>query len=251
MPTRAARGLPRLVGRAALAARRTRRCTPAARSTSPTATARRSTSTASSTPTTTPPTSPTSSPRPAILHIAGVFDAARDGARCPTRWTAMPRYAPDDGRSWWAHTARRRPTGSCACSTSTSSRRRPRRCSPTSACCGWTRLTGDGHRLRQAGREPEPRRGAGQADRRRRGHLRRAVAQGLQPRQPLLPVLLDDRRHLGHRRRRRVGSAPRRRRVAPRVDPAGVRAPRPRPAARRPADEHGRRHRSTSAARCT
>ena len=97
----------------------------------------------------------------------------------------------------------------------------------------------------------QPRRGAGQADRRRRGHLRRAVAQGLQPRQPLVPVLLADRRHLGHRRGRAVGPAPGRGRVAPRPDPARVRTAGPRPAPARPADRAPATSPSTSAARCT
>ena len=77
---------------------------------------------------------------------------------------------------------------------------------------------------RQARIEQQHRRGAGEADRHRRRDLRRAVAQGLQPRESLLPVLLDDRRHLGHGRRRRFGSAPRRGRFAPGADPARVRA---------------------------
>ena len=48
-----------------------------------------------------------------------------------------------------------------------------------------------------------------------------------------------------------VGPAPRGRRLAPRPRPAGVRPPRPRPAAGRPADRDRRRHRAPAAARCT
>ena len=84
-------------------------------------------------------------------------------------------------------------------------------------------LPGDGH---EQGKmiERQPHRGAVQADRHRGRDLRRPVAQGLQPRAPQLRVLLAHGRHLRDGRRRRVGAAPRRRRLASRHVLAGVRA---------------------------
>ena len=164
--------------------------------------------------------------------------------RCPPRWTRRAdRYTNGDGRSWWArtHAGEDRLVRMQYFNAE----------SPTTA----TLLADDrlqSHRVvhgrrapsRQAGRQQEPGRGPGQADRHRRGHLRRPVAQGLLAGQPLLPLLLAHRRHLRHRCRCRVRSAPRGGRLAPSADPTGVRAPRPRPAAARPAYEDGRRHRA-------
>ena len=111
---------------------------------------------------------------------------------------ALPTYQRDDGRSWWAKTA----DGADRCVRMQFFHEH----SPTTV----ELLAGDAfaahrppHRRRvRAPAHREPHRSARQADRCRRGHLRRSVAQGLLARDALVQLLQPHGRHLGHRRRR-------------------------------------------------
>ena len=101
----------------------------------------------------------------------------RDGRRRPaTSGATGGRGGPDPRR--------RRPAGAHAVlPAGVTDRGRAARRRPLHAIAGSPRRPP----ARQTRREHQPRRGAGEADRRRRGHLGRAVAQGLLARQPLVP----------------------------------------------------------------
>ena len=135
----------------------------------------------------------------------------RDGRGEPPTWTPpRPPTSSGDGRSWWART-------------SDGVDRLVRMQGADTVCPSIGRLVEDERLARigaiaRSGHEWGTRTGNRiealvQADRRRRGHLRRAVAQGLLARPAQLRVLQPHRRHLGHRRRRDVGPAARRRRA--------------------------------------
>ena len=154
-------------------------------------------------PTTTTTRSPSSSPRPASCTSAAGSTRRSDGRD-------HRRHGPRAARPTSATTAvrggrRRRPatTGPCACSTSRSTVRRgaraARRASGSSASAGSPMTT--------TAAPPASDRGAREADRRRRRASRTCLAQGLLARHALLPLLRPHRRHLGDRRRRRVGTA--------------------------------------------
>ena len=246
------RRLPRLVGRAPLAARPAAGAHRAARSTSATATARRSTSHRGFGPDDDPeehgplPRRGRLPPPHRRVHRGrDGHGVGRHGRRLPAlraRTTAArggpPRASGEHRAVRLQHFHEHSPT------TAVAARR-------TTASPGIAGLTTDGHRPEASVRRQRGR-GAGEAARRGRGHLRPAVAQGLQPRPPLLPLLLDDRRHLGHRRRRRT---PGQLRVVAgshrALDPARVRA---RAASTSPRSTCPRRPATspcTSAARCT
>ena len=181
--------------------------------------------------------------RAGYLHLDGCVHRGRDGRGVAPTWTPpRPRTrAATAGRGGRATAAAT--TCSCACSTSTRCRPRSSGWSPTSGCSGSP--TSPATATSTATMEGQPHRGAVQAVRRGRGHLRPAVAQGLRARSPQLRLLQHDRRHLGHRRRRGVGSAARGRRFAPRAHVAVVARREPlRPADGPAAHAHRRRHRA-------
>jgi hypothetical protein len=125
----------------------------------------------------------------------------------------------DDGNSWWAHGRRRRPLRAHAV---------------VPAALGDDPRPGVGtvpahrpaHRRRLHPRR-QPDRGAREADRCRRRHLGRAVAQGLLARDAFLPLLRPHGRHLRDRCRRALRSVARRRGIAPRLVQPGSCAPSP------------------------
>ena len=186
---------------------------------------------------TTPRTWPTFWARPAIC-TSRVCSAKRKWRRCRRRWTAwLPHYEPDDGRSWWAA-----PAGGTAWCVQWFHEH-----SPTTAALvdddrflRIGRLAVDGYASAPKAIGSRP----GQTHRRRRGHLRPAVAQGLQSRETLVPVLWADRRHFGDGRRRTIGSARRGRRYPSRPRPACVRPAQLGAARDRPADHHRGRDRA-------
>ena len=174
------------------------------------------------------------------LHIEGLFDEAEMDAISADMDRAAPTYREGDGRSWWARTD-----------------------------SGDTRLVrmqgfdreSDGARAITRGRAvPRPRvdrgsrapvryqtreqqdRGAVQADRGHRGHLRHPVAQGLRDRSALLRLLRADRRHLGDGRRRGLRPAVGDRRLASRARVVGNPPARSRPAGGAARHEDRRRH---------
>ena len=152
-------------------------------------------------PTTIPTRCAPSSSRPASCTSAACSRTTR-WPRCQPTWTPpRPATRTGDGRSWWARTGdgADRLVRMQGFDRSLRRRRRDRRRRPLSRASA--RLTGDGHRWRH--RRTQPHRGAVQADRRRRGHLRRALAQGLLLGRHCYDCCSLTRRHLGHRRRRR------------------------------------------------
>ena len=169
------------------------------------------------------------------LHLTDVFTADEMAQVSADMDAALPCYHDGDGRSWWATTAdgearpvrlQRFQEESVATADLA-----PGRSAPA------PRLT-LGRRARATGPRRQQDRGARQAHRRRAGHFRPAVAQGLQPRAALLALLQPDGRDLGHRRRRTLGpargrgrfpSGARSARILPRLlGPAGGPAPDPR-----------------------
>ena len=170
------------------------------------------------------------------LHLTDVFTEEEMAAVSADIDSAAPGYDPDDGRSWWARTAagdhrpvrfqwfqEHSPTTTALLDDDRFLRGRPV----------------DHRRLRGADRRQSGR-GLGEAHRCRRGHLRPALAQGLQSREALVPVLWADRWYFGDGRRRAIGSARRRRRLPPcsrpaRVCPAQLGTARDRPRDRPPA----------------
>ena len=134
------------------------------------------------------------------LHIGGLFTEAEMAAVSDDMDRAAPRYSPDDGRSWWAElgdgtNALVRMQGFDEESPAVADLVADDRLQRLAG------LTGDGHTWGQRRRQPD--RGAVQADRRAPRDLGRAVAQGLLARAAQLRVLLDERRDLGDRGRRR------------------------------------------------
>ena len=135
-----------------------------------------------------------------FLHLRGWFDpdamaeisADMDGALPDLHARRRPVVVGDDGR-------RRRPLRAHAVRSTSTPRRTRRSARRRDRYRRIGRLTDDDYALRE---RRQPHRGAREADRCRRRHLRRAVAQGLLARHALLPVLRPHDRHLGHRRRR-------------------------------------------------
>ena len=135
------------------------------------------------------------------LHLRGVYDEHEMATIATDMDTCAPTHTEGDGRSWWATVAdgTRRVVRMQGFDRALPRRRRAARRRPARP-----------HRRdrrrgpRAPHRDREPHRGAVQADRRDRRDLRRAVAQGLQPRPAQLRVLRAHHRHLGHRRRRRA-----------------------------------------------
>ena len=196
------------------------RCTPAARSTSTTAPARRSICTARSGPKTTTPTSPHFLAEAGFLHLRGWFDAGRMAAISRRHGRgAADLHARRRQLVVGPHGRRRRPLRAHAVVPGALARRRAR-CSRRDRYLRIGRLTDDDYRTARA-RQPD--RGAREADRCRRRHLGRALAQGLLARHALVPLLRPHGRHLGDRRRRPLRPAARRRGFAPRARAARVR----------------------------
>ena len=153
---------------------------------------------------------------------------------------AAPTYTEGDGRSWWARTA----DGDTRLVRMQGFDRESdgaRALTEDARFLDLASIAGAGHEFGTQARE-QPHRGAVQADRRHRGHLRHPVAQGLRHRPPLLRLLRPDRRHLGHRRRRGLGPAVGARGFAPRAGVVGHPPTRSRPARGSAADAHRRRH---------
>ena len=173
----------------------------------------RSTSIARSPPTTTTPTSRTSSAKPGSCTCAAGSIRPRWNASSADMDAALPTYQRDDGRSWWAKTADgRRPLRAHAVV--------PGALGDDGRAARSDRARPDRARSRRRLRAPpgrQPHRGPREADRRRRGDLRRAVAQGLLARHALVQLLQPHGRHLGDGRRRRVGPAAGRCGLAPRA----------------------------------
>ena len=196
----------------------------AGRSISSTPTARRSRSTAPSRPTLSLEEMGDFLQRAGYLHIARVFDEDEMAAVSRDMDAAAPTYSRDDGRSWWA---RNRAGDDLLVRMQYFDEVSPavERLVGDDRLQRLAGLTGDGHVFGTHGGQPH--RGAVQAVRRRRGDLRPPVAQGLRARSAQLRLQQHDRRHLGERRRRRVRSTAHRRRLAPRLDVAGVARPGP------------------------
>ena len=150
-----------------------------------------------------------------FLHIEGVFDEdeMNDLQRDIDRHAYA--YAPDDGQSWWAKTAD-------GADRLVRLHAFDQHSDVAAALLEDDRflrigeITGDGHAVRAACQALT------EADRRRVGHLRRAVAQGLQTRPPQLRLLRHDRRYLRDGRGRDIRPATGDRRVAPRPGVARV-----------------------------
>ena len=116
----------------------------------------------------------TSSPRPASSTSPGVFTEDEMAAVSADMDAAAAGYAPGDGRSWWARTAdgddrlvRMQYFQEHSPTTAGAARRRP----PARASAGSPPTATEPGK---PGANAQPRRGAGEADRHRRGHLRRA-----------------------------------------------------------------------------
>ena len=189
-----------------------------------TATARRSTCTARSRPTTTTPTSRTSSREAGFLHLRGWFDADDDGRDLAPTWTARcPTYARDDGRSWWAKTAdgddrcvRMQSFQEHSATTCASCSRANGSCASAGSPTTTTVLAHRGNRIEALVKPIGVVEGISDVPWHKDCSLGHA----------LVPLLRPHRRHLGDRRRRALGSAARRRGLAPRARAARVRAPR-------------------------
>ena len=152
------------------------------------------------------------------LHLTEVFTTDEMAQVSADMDAALPRYHDGDGRSWWATTADGKARGTPAAVPGREPGDRelaPGRPAPA------PRLT-LGRRARAAGPGRQQDRGARQAHRRREGHFRPALAQGLQPRAALLALLQRDGWDLGHRRRRTLGAARGRGRFPPGSRPAHI-----------------------------
>ena len=220
-----------------------RRSTRPVRSRSTTATAARSTSRARSDPTTTATRCSTSSRPRASCTSTGCSPTTEMDAISADMDRAAPTYTEGDGRSWWARTA----DGDTRLVRMQGFDRESdgaRALIDDARFLDLAAIAGAGHQFGTQAREQQHR-GAVQADRRHRGHLRHPVAQGLRHRPPLLRLLRADRRHLGDGRRRGVGSAVGARGLAPRARVVGHPPTRPRSA------RGSARRRAPATSRCT
>ena len=91
-----------------------------------------------------------------FMHLSGVFDEDEMAAASADMDDAAPRYAPDDGRSWWAPPTAMR--DSCACKASIASRQPCTTCSTMIASYGLPRSRAPGTSSVCAGRRTASRR---------------------------------------------------------------------------------------------
>ena len=153
------------------------------------------------------------------LHLAEVFTTDEMAQVSADMDAALPRYHDGDGRSWWATTADGEERAVRLPRFQEESPATAALLEETISSFRLASVTGDGHVPQdQGGNKIE---GAlVKAHRGRRGHLRPALAHGLQPRAALLALLQPYVWDLGHRRGPTLGPARCRGRFTPGPRPA-------------------------------
>ena len=131
----------------------------------------------------------TSSARPASCTCAAGSTPTTMNEISADMDRALPTYVRDDGRSWWAKTA----NGDDRCVRMEYFHEHSERVRELLASERFLRIGRLVEGDYVAAHRRQPHRSAREADRRRRGHLRRAVAQGLLARHALLPMLRPHR----------------------------------------------------------